>query len=57
MATGATGSSFIDSEWVEGIRTTTAGFQNWDVMEVLLYTLEATVKDASPFPITIVTTV
>ena len=57
MATGATGSSFIDSGWVEGIGTTTAMFQNWDVVEGLLYTLEATVKDASLFLITIVTTV
>ena len=47
MATGATGSSFIDSGWVEGIGTTTAMFQNWDVVEASLYTLEQEVPDAS----------
>ena len=57
MATKAPGSSFIGSNQLEGIGTTIAGFQNWDVVEDLLYTLEHTVEDASPFPITVVTTV
>ena len=50
-----TGLSFIESDQLEGTGTTTLRSRNWDVVEGLLYTLEATAGGVSQLLMTIVT--